>query len=61
MKTSGDYDLQIYAMLQNLDQLLSIQESMGKIPGIIKIDTELYRFSEKWKKWPTPRQYMSTL
>jgi Lrp/AsnC family transcriptional regulator, leucine-responsive regulatory protein len=61
MKTSGDYDLQIYAMLQDLDQLLNIQESMGKIPGIIKLDTELYRFSEKWIKWPTPRQYMSTL
>jgi len=60
MKTTGDYDLQIYAMVQDLDRLLSIQEEIGKIQGIIKADTELLRFGEEWKKWPTPRQYIST-
>ena len=60
MKTSGDYDLQIYAMLQDLDRLLSIQEEIGKIQGITRIDTELQRFGKEWKKWPTPRQYIST-
>ena len=60
MKTTGDYDLQIYAMVQDLDRLLSIQEEIGKIQGIKKIDVELLRFGEKWEKWPTPRQYMST-
>jgi DNA-binding Lrp family transcriptional regulator len=60
MKTAGDYDLQIYAMVQDLDRLLSIQEEIGKIHGITKMDTELLRFGPEWKKWPTPRQYIST-
>ena len=60
MKTTGDYDLQIYAMVQDLDRLLSIQEEIGKIQGITKVDTELLKFGEEWKKWPTPRQYIST-
>jgi DNA-binding Lrp family transcriptional regulator len=60
MKTTGDYDLQIYAMVQDLDRLLSIQEEIGKIRGITKIDVELLRFGEEWQKWPTPKQYIST-
>lgn len=60
MKTTGDYDLQIYSMVQNIDQLLFIQEEISKIPGIRKIDLELSRFSEKLTKWPSPRQYIST-
>ncbi len=60
MKTSGDYDLQIWAMVQNIDQLLYIQEQIGKIPGISKIEPEILRLSEQWTKWPSPRQYIST-
>jgi Lrp/AsnC family leucine-responsive transcriptional regulator len=60
MKTTGDYDLEIYAMVQDLDRLLSIQEELGKIRGITKIDVELLRFDERWTKWPTPKQYIST-
>jgi Lrp/AsnC family transcriptional regulator, leucine-responsive regulatory protein len=60
MKTSGDYDLQIYAMVQNIDQLLYIQEQIGKTPGISKIEPEILRLSEEMKKWPSPRQYIST-
>ena len=57
MKTTGDYDLQIWAMIQDVEQLLSIQEELGKIQGILKIDMEIVRVR---KKWPTPRQYIST-
>jgi hypothetical protein len=59
MKTAGDYDLQIYAMIQDLGQLLSIQEELGKIPGIMRMDTEILPL-DKWEKWPSPRQYIST-
>jgi DNA-binding Lrp family transcriptional regulator len=59
MKTTGDYDMQIWAMVQDLDQLLSIQEEIGKIQGIKKFDLEILRFGE-WGKWPSPRQYIST-
>jgi DNA-binding Lrp family transcriptional regulator len=57
MKTSGDYDLQIYAMIKDIDELLIIQEQIGKIQGITKMDMELSKCS---RKWPTPRQHMST-
>ena len=57
MKISGDYDLQIYAMIKNIDHLLSIQEKLEKIPGMSKMDMELYGML---RKWPTPRQYIST-
>ncbi|MGD0204107.1 MAG: AsnC family transcriptional regulator [Candidatus Bathyarchaeia archaeon] len=57
MKTTGDYDLQIWAMVQDVEQLLSIQEELGKIRGILKIDMEVVRVRGKW---PTPRQYIST-
>jgi len=60
MKTTGDYDLQIYAIIQNIDQLIFIQEEISKIQGISKIDLELMRFSEALTKWPSPRQYIST-
>ncbi len=59
MKTTGDYDLQIYAMIKDIRQFLSIQEELGKIQGIIKMDTEILRL-DHWKKWPSPRQYIST-
>jgi Lrp/AsnC family transcriptional regulator, leucine-responsive regulatory protein len=60
MKTSGDYDLQIYAMIQDIGQLLYIQEQIGNIPGISRIEAEILKFGEEWKKWPSPRQYIST-
>jgi DNA-binding Lrp family transcriptional regulator len=60
MKTSGDYDLQIWAMVQDITQLLYIEEEIGKITGIRKIDSEILRLSELWMKWPSPRQYIST-
>ncbi len=60
MKTSGDYDLEVYAIVQNIDQLLYVQEEIGKIPGINKIESEISRIGEMWMKWPSPRQYIST-
>jgi DNA-binding Lrp family transcriptional regulator len=57
MKTTGDYDLQIWAMIQDVEQLLSIEEELGKIQGILRMDMEVVRVLEKW---PTPRQYIST-
>jgi DNA-binding Lrp family transcriptional regulator len=57
MKTTGDYDLQVYAMIKDLEHLLKIQDSLSNIDSIAKIDMEI-----SWilNKWPTPRQYIST-
>ena len=46
MKTTGDYDLQIWAMVKDIGQLLSIQEEIGKISGIMRIDMEVLGFEE---------------
>jgi Lrp/AsnC family transcriptional regulator for asnA, asnC and gidA len=58
MKSTGDYDLQIWVLLMNIDQLLVTQEKMGRIPSIRKMDIEIVRMPNKW---PTPRQYISTI
>jgi DNA-binding Lrp family transcriptional regulator len=60
MKTAGNYDLQIYSLVQNLDQLMLLQESIGKIPGISKIDLEIIRLKQTLNGWPSPKQYIST-
>lgn len=57
MKTTGDYDLQVWAMVKDVGQLLCIQEELGNIPQITEIHMELLRVRDKW---PTPRQYIST-
>lgn len=57
MKTTGDYDLQVWAMVKDITQLLSIQEELRNIPQIRTINMEILRPLEKW---PTPRQYIST-
>jgi len=59
MKTTGNYDLEIWAMVQDIDELLTIQEEIEKNPGISRIDLEILRL-ERWEKWPSPKQYIST-
>lgn len=57
MKTTGDYDLQIWVMIKNISQLLSIKEELRNMNEITKIDMEIMGMQEKW---PTARQYIST-
>jgi DNA-binding Lrp family transcriptional regulator len=57
MKTSGDYDLQVYVMIRDINQLLEVQEEFAEIPGITKVEMDINRVLNKW---PTPRQYIST-
>jgi len=58
MKTTGNYDFEIYAMIQNLEQLLYIQEEIGRIEGINNLETDISRLL--FDKWPSPKQYIST-
>jgi Lrp/AsnC family transcriptional regulator for asnA, asnC and gidA len=59
MKTSGDYDLMVYAMVQNIDQLLGIQEQIGQVSGVKACDMEMIKLDEAIP-WPSPKQYIST-
>lgn len=57
MKTTDNYDLQVYAVVKSIEQLLDIQDKFAQIPGIAKMDVDLRKMLNKW---PTPRQYIST-
>ncbi len=59
MKTTGNYDLQIYVMVKDLGQFLSVQGQLGEIQGITKMDVEIGAL-DRVEKWPSPRQYIST-
>jgi DNA-binding Lrp family transcriptional regulator len=56
-KTSGDYDLQLSAMIRNTAQSFEIQDQIAQISGITKIEASSRKIPERW---PTPQQYMST-
>ncbi len=56
-KTSGDYDLQLSAMIRDTAQSFEIQDEISRISGITKIEASSRKIPEKW---PTPQQYMST-
>jgi DNA-binding Lrp family transcriptional regulator len=56
-KTSGDYDLQLTAMVRDIEQMFTLQDEIARTPGVVKTDSSLRRIPEKW---PTPKQYLST-
>lgn len=57
-KTSGDFDLQVTAMIKDIAQSFAIQDEIARICGITKIEVSSRKIPEKW---PTPQQYISTL
>jgi Lrp/AsnC family transcriptional regulator for asnA, asnC and gidA len=56
-KTSGDFDLQVTAMIRDIPQSFTIQDQISRICGITKIETNARKIPDKW---PTPQQYIST-
>jgi DNA-binding Lrp family transcriptional regulator len=56
-KTSGDFDLQVTAMVRDITQSFTIQDQISRICGITKIETSARKVPDKW---PTPQQYIST-
>ena len=56
-KTSGDYDLQVTAMVRDTEEQFRIQEQIAKMPNIAKIETAARRLPNKW---PTESQQIST-
>lgn len=57
-KTSGDYDIQLTAMIKDIDQLFRIQDEISRIPSVTKFEVSMRKIPEKW---PTPLQYISTI
>ena len=56
-KTSGDYDLQLTAMIRDIAQAFDIQDQIARICGITKIEASARKIPDRW---PTPKQYIST-
>jgi Lrp/AsnC family transcriptional regulator, regulator for asnA, asnC and gidA len=57
-KTSGDYDLQLTAMIRDVEQLFAIQDQIARVHGVTQIETSSRKIPDKW---PTPQQYISTI
>ncbi len=56
-KTSGDYDLQLTAMIRDIAHSFAIQDQIARTCGITKIEPSARKIPDKW---PTPQQYIST-
>jgi len=56
-KTSGDYDLQLSAMIRDISQSFAMQDQVARICGITKIEASARKIPQRW---PTPQQYIST-
>ena len=57
IKTSGDYDLQLTAMIRDIEQMYSIQDQIAKTRGVTKMEASMRKIPNQW---PTPNQYIST-
>ena len=56
-RTSGDYDLQLTAMIRDVEQFFRLQEEIARTPGVTKIETSARKIP---CNWPTQRQHIST-
>jgi DNA-binding Lrp family transcriptional regulator len=57
-KTSGDFDMQVTAMVRDLKQVFNIQEKIAQISGVTHIEASLRKAPDRW---PTPQQYITTI
>lgn len=57
IKTSGDYDVQLTAMIRDLEQMYWIQDQIAKTKGVTKMEASMRKIPNQW---PTPNQQIST-
>jgi Lrp/AsnC family transcriptional regulator for asnA, asnC and gidA len=57
-KTSGDYDLQLTAMIRDTEESFLIQDQIARVQGVTQIEASSRKIPDKW---PTPQQYISTI
>ncbi len=56
-KTSGDFDLQLTAIVRDMAQSFDIQDQISEVCGITKIEASARKIPDKW---PTLQQHIST-
>ncbi len=57
IKTSGEFDIFIYVMLKDINQMLTTQEKLAKILGISRIEVSVFPV---WVPWPSANEGIST-
>ena len=57
IKISGEYDLLVHVLLQDLNQLLLTQKQIAEIPGVSRIEMLVY---PSFVPWPGNGEYIST-
>lgn len=57
LKTSGAYDLAVFSMIKDVDQIITLQEEFWKIAEISK--TQIF-LNKPFDKFPGYKQYIST-
>jgi DNA-binding Lrp family transcriptional regulator len=57
-RTSGDFDLQLTAMIRDVAESFNIQDAISRVSGVTKIEASARKIPEQW---PTPQQYISTV
>ena len=58
VKTSGDYDLDIFAVVKNFDHFFAIRDEISKLPYTNIVDELL---NPIFHVWPVPNTYLSTI
>jgi Lrp/AsnC family transcriptional regulator for asnA, asnC and gidA len=56
-ETSGDFDLQLTAIVRDMAQSFDIQDQISKVCGITKIEASARKIPDRW---PTLQQHIST-
>jgi DNA-binding Lrp family transcriptional regulator len=56
-RTSGDYDLQVTAMIREVSESFTIQDQIARISGVTKVEVSSRRIPDCW---PMPKQHIST-
>ncbi len=57
-KTSGEYDLQLTAMVRDIDESFLIQDQIARVKGVQQIESSSRKIPDRW---PTPQQHISTV
>jgi DNA-binding Lrp family transcriptional regulator len=56
-RTSGDYDLQVTAMIRDISESFDVQDQIARISGIAKVEASARKITDRW---PTKQQQLST-
>jgi Lrp/AsnC family transcriptional regulator for asnA, asnC and gidA len=57
-KTSGDYDLQLTAMVRDIDESFLIQDQIARVHGVRQIEPSSRKIPDRW---PTSQQHITTI